>query len=109
MVYPPCPCCVEREEYCSHHMLKLEILRLFAALLLDKSDDTRWSRSSSSPSGVLAKCSSKLVEALQLVLAEARAVAQNVFEQLLSGSSGPRSVSILVSMADPSYTLATGL
>lgn len=105
MVYPPCPCCTEREEYCSHHTLKLEILRLFAALLLDKSDDTRRSRSSSSPGSVLAKCSSNLVEALQLVLVEVRTVAQNVFEQLLSGSSGPQSVSILVSMPDPSYNV----
>ncbi|KAG6377007.1 hypothetical protein JVT61DRAFT_1050 [Boletus reticuloceps] len=53
MVYPPCPCCTEREEYCSDHALKLEILDLFAALLLDKSDDTRWSRSSSSPNSAL--------------------------------------------------------
>ena len=96
MVYPPCPCCTERAEYVSHHALKLEILHLFAALLIDKSDDTRWGQSSSSPIGGLARCSLNLVEALQSVLAEVRAVARNIFEQLLSGLYGPQSVSIFV-------------
>lgn len=94
MVYPPCPCCTERAEYCSHHALKLEILHLFAALLLDKSDEAWWDQSSSSPSSTLAKCSPTLVEALQSVLAEVRAVAQKLLEQLLSGLSGSQSVSI---------------
>lgn len=107
MVYPPCPCCTERAEYFSHHALKLEILQLFAALLLAKSDDTRWGQSSSSPSsGALARCSPNLVEALQSVLAEVQAVAQSVFEQLLSGLSGPHSVSIFVSMPDPSFNVS---
>jgi hypothetical protein len=105
MVYPPCSCCTERAEYLSHHALKLEILHLFAALLLDKSDDTRWGQPSSSPSSTLA-CSLNLVEALQSVLVEVRAVAQNVFEKLLSGLSGPQSVSIFVSMPDPSFNVS---
>ncbi|KAF8443019.1 hypothetical protein L210DRAFT_3759383 [Boletus edulis BED1] len=91
MVYPPCPCCTEREKYSSDHALKLDILDLFAALLLDNSDDTRWSRSSSSPNSALAKCSSNSGEALQTVLAEIRTTGQKVFEQFLSGSSGPQS------------------
>ena len=109
MVYPPCPCCTERAEYCSQHVLKLEILHLFAALLLDKSDDAISDRSSSSPSGGLAKCSPSLMGALQTVLAEVRAVSRKVFEQLLSGSSAAPSVSAFVSTPEPSYNLLAGL
>lgn len=76
--------------------MKLEILHLFAALLIDKSEDTWWSQSNSSPGRALVKYSPDLTEALQTVLAEVRAVAQKVFEELLSGSSGSRSVSISV-------------
>ncbi|KAH0831978.1 midasin [Lanmaoa asiatica] len=91
MVYPPCPCCTDRTEYCSLHALKLEILHLFAALLLDESDDCWWDQSSSSPGTAQAKCSSNLMEALQSVLAEVRAVSKKLLEQLLSGLSGPQS------------------
>ncbi|KAG8214523.1 midasin [Butyriboletus roseoflavus] len=91
MVYPPCPCCTERTEYCLHHALKLEILHLFAALLLDKSDDAEWDQSSIWSGRALANCSSNLMEALQSVLAEVRAVAQELLEQLFSGPSGSQS------------------
>lgn len=106
MVYPPCPCCTERAEYRSHHTLKLDILRLFAALLLDKSDGRELDQSS----GALAKCSSNLIGALQSVLTEVQTVAQMLLDQLFSGLSGPRSVSIFVPMPDPRHTmLAAGL
>lgn len=106
MVYPPCPCCTERAEYCSHHALKLEILHLFAALHLDKSDDRGWDQPSSSHSSALAKCSPNLVEALQSVLAEVRAVAQMLLEQFLSGLCGSQFVSTFVPIPEPSYNVS---
>lgn len=109
LVYPPCPCCTERMEYCSHHALKLEILHLFAALLLDKCDDARWNQSSISSSSALAKCSSNLMEALQSVLAGVRAVAQELLEQLLSGLFGSQSVSISSHCLNHRATFVAGL
>lgn len=103
MVYPPCPCCTERAEYCSQHALKLETLRLFAALLLDKIDD---GQPNSSPSSALAKCPPNLVEALQMIPVEVRAAAEKTFEQFLFGSSGPPSVSNFVSISEPSYDIS---
>lgn len=93
MVYPPCPCCTERAEYCSQHALKLEVLHLFASLLLDKNDDAWWNQLNNSSSSGLTKCSLDLAEALQSVLVEIRATGQQLLEQFLSGLSGARSVS----------------
>ena len=93
MVYPPCPCCTEREEFLSHHALKLDILRFFAVLLLDKSEDS--GRSNGSLTSALAKRSSKLIEPLQSVLTEVRTVTQALLERLLSGSCVSESVSTL--------------
>lgn len=109
MVYPPCPCCTDRVEYCSHHALKLEILHLFSALLLDKTDDDRWGQSSGSPGSALAKCSSNLMEALQLVPAEVRSVAQKLLEQLLSGLPDSQSVSVSPQRLSHLIMLVAGL
>ncbi|KIJ64401.1 hypothetical protein HYDPIDRAFT_132220 [Hydnomerulius pinastri MD-312] len=85
LVCPPCSRCTEQVQQYSKHALNLQILDLFAALLLDKADEVGWGQSDSLLGGSLSRLPQAVVEAHQLVLVEARAAAQNVFEQLLSG------------------------
>ncbi|KAF9220907.1 hypothetical protein BS17DRAFT_290054 [Gyrodon lividus] len=88
MICPPCSRCTEWAEYHPNHALKLQILDLFAALLLEKRNDAGWGQSSSLLSGSQSKLSHTLVEAFQSVLVEVRAAAQKLFEQLFSGIYG---------------------
>jgi midasin len=99
MLCPPCSQCTEQAEYHSNHALKLQILDLFAALLLEKHDNASMGQSSSILNGSQNKLSHTVVEAFESVLVEVQAAAQKLFEQLLSGTSSFYTVSVLVTTA----------
>ncbi|KAG6332473.1 hypothetical protein ID866_6614 [Astraeus odoratus] len=83
MPCPPCSRCAP--EYRHVHILRLQILDLFAALVADKFDR---SQRTSFPTPYLIKMSETLTETIKDILREIPAAAQGLFERFMSSADG---------------------
>lgn len=88
MVCPPCSRCTERSQ--QSHSLRLQILDLFAALILDKFEN---SKPRDLRSQLPSRLSETVSEGIQSVLVEINAATQNMFESFLSRTNSFQPVS----------------